>query len=148
MNLLRYVRAGYRALLMTLRGEKPVPVRHPELHQWSEKTVAIIDLALASGNAGGLDQTARRRLEMQIDKRDMNVEILLQTLRHHAAVEYPYLLKNFTHYSIMTVQATNLNDQYLVLKLLDVESLPAEMRNHLQKLRDHLAALPQPSEEA
>jgi hypothetical protein len=47
----------------------------------------------------------------------------------------------------MTVQAINLNDQYLVLKLLDVESLPAEMREHVQKLRDHLATLPQTSEE-
>jgi hypothetical protein len=144
MTITRYVRAFFKALSLTLQGKtiSAPPLQQPRIHAWMRETVRQVDAVSAAADGNGLSGEQRRMLKLTIDKREMALETALQSIRHHAAVEYPYLFKHYNQYSLMTLQATNLNDQYLALRLSEWEALPAPVRDLLAQLRDHLQALP------
>ncbi|MCL4250679.1 MAG: hypothetical protein KJ065_21190, partial [Anaerolineae bacterium] len=56
--------------------------------------------------------------------------------------DYPYLLKHLNQYSLMTIRATNLNDQYLAQRLVELEGVPPAVSALLSQLSDHLQAFP------
>lgn len=139
----RYLRAFVKALQLTLSGKQVTPtVRYPALQEWAARTVVLVDEALAAADSAGVGATQPSAFRLTIDKRAITMESALQTIRHHAAREYPYLLKDFTPYSLMTLQATNLNDRYVVLRLAEESALPALLREQLAQLRDHLDTIP------
>lgn len=139
----RYVRAFFKALRLTLAGETIAPpTRYPALDTWAAQTVMLVDETLAAADNAGFRAAQRGEFRLTIDKRAVTLESGLQTIRHHAAREYPYLLKNFTPYSLMTLQATNLNDRYTMLRFADETALPPSLRDALARLRDHLDAVP------
>jgi hypothetical protein len=139
----RYVRAFFTALRMTLRGESAAPpLKHPELHEWSRQTIGLLDAVQSAAERSGLLQGKPEQRTVIIDKRSMSLEAALQVIRHHAAREYPYLLKHYTPDSLLAIQATNLNDRYLALRLQEMDGLSLEMQALLGRLNDHLNSIP------
>jgi len=137
-----YVRAFFRALAMTLRGEKPPETPYSAVRRWAAETITLIDRIVGQANASGLSQASRQRLTVTIDRRQIDLDKALQIVRQHAASDYPYLLKHPNQYSLMTIQATNLNDQYLAQRLVELEGVSQEVTTLLSQLSDHLQALP------
>ncbi|MCC6616915.1 MAG: hypothetical protein IT320_25815 [Anaerolineae bacterium] len=146
MTITRYTRAFFKAVAMTLRGEKPPAIPYPAVQQWAATTLTLIDRIVGQADASGLTQPNRQRLTLTIDKREIDIDKALQIVRQHAASEYPYLLKHANQYSLMTIQATNLNDQYLVQRLVELEGMPQEVTALLSQLSAHLQALPSESD--
>ncbi|MDX2138278.1 MAG: hypothetical protein SF123_09300 [Chloroflexota bacterium] len=144
MTITRYVRAFVKALSLTLQGKtiSQPPLKQPRIHAWARETVQKVAAISAAADANGLNAEQRKTLTLTIDKREMALETALQAIRHHAGAEYPYLLKHYNQYSLMTLQATNLNDQYLALRLSEWDALPAPVRALLGQLHAHLQALP------
>ncbi len=140
----RYVRAFWKALRMTLRGETiaGTSLRQPRLHEWLRAGVRCVDAVHAAQDRTGIALEERRALTLRIDKRDISLETTLQTIRHHLTTEYPYMLKHYTRFSVMAIQASNLNDQYLATRFAEADILPSSVRDALATLRDHLAAIP------
>lgn len=144
---LRVLRAFILALKMTLRGEKPIPAALPPIVIWSRQLVERVDAVSRAADAYGLDKTARQNLALRLDGRMRNVEFVLATVRFHAAQEYPSLFENgLTSRHLNAVYATNMNDQYWVTCLLELEPLQAPpLRAALDQLRQHLENVPPPA---
>jgi hypothetical protein len=142
MNVRRYLLAAARAIVWMLQGRRPPPLRQPRIFAWARQTVLAVEHIFAAADAAGLKQTERKAIRVVVDKRSVSLEDALQTIRHHAASEYPYLLTHYDRFSLMTIQATNLNDQYLMTRLIELHQLPSELHSRLSRLSDHLGALP------
>jgi hypothetical protein len=142
--IVRYARAFWKALLLTLHGQQiaSTPLNEPQIHAWMREAVRLADAVRAAQERAGVTLEERKAWILHIDKRDLALDTALQTIRHHLTTEYPYLLKHYTKYSVMTIQASNLNDQYLATRFAEAEVLPATVREALATLRDHLAAIP------
>src|SRR5262245_42572354 len=114
----RYTRAFVLASVMTLRGKTPPQKRYPPLEQWSQQSAVLVAAVKAAAEAQGMDAAARHALTMTIDHRNVSMETVLDTVLHHATTEYPSLMQaRRVKENIMAVQATNMNDRYLVYKL-------------------------------
>lgn len=148
--ILRYARAFWKALVLTLRGQqiRSAPLQQPQIHVWIRDAVKLVNAVRAAQDRAGITQEERKAWTLYIDKRDLALDIALQTIRHHLTTEYPYLLKHYTKYSVMTIQASNLNDQYLTTRFAEAEILPASVRERLVALRDHLATIPSAESQA
>jgi hypothetical protein len=146
-HILRVLRAFILAVKMTLRGEKPIPVALPPIVLWSRQLVERVDAVSRAADAHGLDKTARQKLALRLDGRMRNVEFVLATIRFHAAEEYPSLFQNgLTSRHLNAVYATNMNDQYWVSRLLEVDALQSPLlRTALDQLRLHLESVPPPA---
>lgn len=144
---LRLLRAFILALKMTLRGEKPNPPALPPIVVWSRQLVERVDAVSRAADAHGLDKSARQNLTLRLDGRMRNVEFVLATVRYHAAQEYPSLFQNgLSSRHLNAVYATNMNDQYWVSRLLEVDALQAApLHAALDQLRLHLETVPPPS---
>ena len=135
----RYARAFMTALRMTMRGETYTP-QHPNLTTWTGRTVVLVDAVFAVANANGVDLAARKALVLHIDRRDVSMESILGTVRHHAAAEYPYLLRRDPGHALLAIRASNLNDSYRIERLCEQTS--GTVRAALETLGQHLDALP------
>lgn len=137
----RYGRAFRLALRFTLRGEQPpllqVRDQHPQLAAWWDQTSALVAAVESAAAAHGLDPAA---LRVHADKRQVSMATILATVKYHAESEYPYLLAQGEQYAIITLQATNLNDRYLVLKL--AEAVDEPLKAPVEALNSHLATPP------
>lgn len=140
----RYARAFITALRMTLRGETFVQP-YPALTGWMARTVVLVDGIFTAANANGLDLAARKSMVLPIDRRDVSMESILGTVRHHAAAEYPYLLRNDPGHGRLAIRASNLNDSYRVERLCEQTS--GTVRSALEALVQHLDAVPNESPE-
>ena len=142
--MLRYVRAFWKALLLTLRGQQieSTPLRQPQIHAWMREGVKLVDAVRTAQERAGTTLEERKAFTLRIDKRDVALDTALQTIRHHLTTEYAYLLKNYTKHSVMTIQASNLNDQYLATRFAEADAVIGGVRTALVALRDHLAAIP------
>ena len=142
--MLRYLRAIFIALRMTLRGETVPPSSpHREIAAWALEGARLVDRLYAAAEQQGLDSTTRHALHIRIDGRDTSVEVLLGTLRHHMREEYPYLIRYHPSNHMIAIQANTFNDQYRIERL---QALPqfqaAALQSALAALRDHLETLP------
>jgi hypothetical protein len=143
MKALRYIRAFWLALKMTLRGETIQPRPKSPLALWVGEAGRLIEAVYAAADAQGLNREARQQLVMRIDKRDLTVETALTGIRHHVMTEYPYLLRNRTSYTVAAIHATNLNDRYLVQRIAELEALPTgQFQESLGRLKKHLETIP------
>lgn len=140
-NLKRYSRAFFIALKFTLRGQKPpllqVRDQHPQLAAWWDHTIVLTTALESAARAQGIDSV---RLTIRADRRDVSMATILAAVRYHAESEYPYLLAQGDEYGSLTVQATNLNDRYLVMALEN--AIDERLKPSVHALSAHLALLP------
>ena len=141
---MRYIRAFFQALLLTLRGQKPPSLEAEEQHEdllaWCRETVTRVDVATAAIAANG---TNAQSLTMHIEGRDVTLKHTLDVLRYHAAREYPHLIRSQARHAILAIQALNLNDRFLVLRLIEYEGLPEVVKAAMDSLAEHLNEVPQ-----
>ncbi len=142
--MLRYIRAFFIALRMTIRGETVPPTSpHREIATWALEGARLVERLYAAAEQHGLDSATRQAIHMRIDGRNTSVEVILGTLRHHMRDEFPYLIRAHPASHMAAIQANIFNDQYRIERL---QALPqfqaADLQTALVALRNHLEALP------
>ncbi|MDX1992345.1 MAG: hypothetical protein SF029_08150 [bacterium] len=142
--MLRYVRAFFTALGMTLRGERVPPSPFAPLMMWMDTTAKLTHAVYTAAEQDGLDKAARDKLRLKVDGRDMSMQTMLAGVEHHVRQEYPYMLKNLTEHSLTGIYASNMNDQYRLMRLRDADFLEdkAAAREAVARLSEHLNAIP------
>jgi hypothetical protein len=141
----RYVRAFFKALAMTIRGEKPLsPAErlYPRLFDWLREGQQRVEAVYTAADGAGLGLAQRNALQVTIDGRQHSLETLLGGVRYHLAQEYPYMLQNLTEHTLTGIYASNLNDQYWVTTLATAEGVPSSVQQALNALAQHLSAIP------
>ncbi len=138
-----YIRAFVVSLKMTIRGEKPKSLQaeadHAPLFTWFRQTVALTAAAENTASAAVLDLPS---IILHLDSRDTSLKMVLDSVRFHAAQEYPMLIRQRSKYAILAIQATNLNDRYALIRFIESPQLSDALRESLQTLSHHLEQLP------
>jgi hypothetical protein len=138
----RYVRAFITALRMTIRGQQPPGLKHPELYAWIKQMALLVAEFAAAVDQAGLD---KQNTFVRLDGRRLSLDRVLQIFQYHAAQEYPSLLATSggRRFNIGAIHATNMNDRFWLSLLRDESSLqnPA-VQAALARLTDHLEAIP------
>lgn len=137
----RYGRAFVLALRFTLRGEKPpilqVRDEHRQLAAWWDQTIKLVEAVERAAAANGINSAT---MTIHADRRDVSMATILSAVKFHAEREYPYLMAQNDPYAALTIQATNLNDRYLVMQLS--KAVDARLQTPVEALAQHLAAVP------
>jgi hypothetical protein len=130
---------------MTIQGDKPPALRHPEFDTWIREMQVRTEALIAAADQSGVDKAARKATTIKLDGRQLTLETALGTLLYHAEHEYPSLLRGSKNRDINlgAIQASNMNDRYWLIKLRDEPSLqnPA-VQAAINHLSDHLNAVP------
>lgn len=142
--MMRYVRAFFIALGMTLRGQTPPPAPNAPLRAWLAAGLPLVMAVIRAADQEGLNEAIRKRLMLRIDGRDMSMHTLLAGVEHHLRQEYPYLLQHLTDHSVTAIYASNMNDQYRLMRLRDSDLLTeqAAVREAVARLSEHLNSIP------
>jgi hypothetical protein len=141
-TLSRYIRAFMTALRMTLRGQQPPGLKHPELYAWIKQLAVLVADLSAAVDQAGLDI---KNTFVRLDGRRMSLDKVLQIFHYHAAQEYPSLLATSggRRFNIGAIHATNMNDRFWLLLLREETSLQGPViQAALTRLNDHLEAIP------
>lgn len=137
----RYFQAFIRALDLTLRKETPQTAQlrasHPHIANWCKETVHVLDVIERALVKQKIDP---QKIMLRSDGRDQSMITILTTVRFHAQQEYPYLISGGDPYSLLTLQATNLNDRFLVDRLAQIS--PLTIQTDIKALSAHLAHPP------
>jgi len=137
----RYFQAFIRALDLTLRKETPQTAQlrssHPHIADWCKETLRLLD---AIERALVKQKIDPQKIMLRSDGRDQSMITILTTVRFHAHQEYPYLISGGDPYSLLTLQATNLNDRFLVDRLAQIS--PFAIQADIKVLSAHLAHPP------
>ena len=140
----RTLRAFVLALRYTLRGDKPPLLRvrdqYPALAAWWGKTIRLVEAVERSANASDIDPAG---MVLNIDRRDISMTTILQTVKYHAEREFPYLMAHDDPYGAITLQATNFNDRYLVQQL--AQKIDTPLKASVEALEQHLGNMPENS---
>ncbi len=132
---------------LTLRGEAPPPLPYPDLRNWIENALPLLETVTQVLEAEGFTSAKRQQVSFMVDGRRVTMETVLMGLRYHLTQEYPYLLRDITEHSRLAIYSSNLNDEYRVAKLArflaeaDPKITP-QIVNSLEILRNHLNAFP------
>lgn len=141
---MRYIRAFFRALILTLRGQKPPSLeaeeRHASLLEWCRETLARLDAASAVIDSNGANAQS---VTMHIEGRDVSLKHTLDVLRYHTTREYPHLIRSGDRHTVIAIQALNVNDRFLIMRLSEYEGLPVPLKTALDSLAEHLTNIPQ-----
>lgn len=135
----RYIRAFYLALKITLQGKR-VLRPYDSLHTWMEQANTLATASLHRIQAAGLQDVA-----LKIEGRELAAHTILRAVVYHTGEEYPYVLQHMTEHSLTAIYASNMNDQFNVLRLRDSETVtaaPADVQQALNALYDHLNSIP------
>ncbi|MEO0562633.1 MAG: hypothetical protein AAF125_10985 [Chloroflexota bacterium] len=141
----RYIRAFFKALSMTIRGETPTtPAQrmYPRLFTWMEAAKAHIEAVYAAADAAAFGEEARKAIKVKIDGRESSFETLLATVRYHFNEEYPYMLRHLTEHSLTGIYASNINDSYWIETLAAHESVTKPVQSALHHLELYLKEVP------
>ena len=92
--MIRTVRAFFRALQISLRGESLAPVHYRPLEAWMDAVGSQLALVIESADAQGFDRGQRQNLRLKLDGRLTSFEQTLQMLRHNLQNEYPRLIRS------------------------------------------------------
>jgi hypothetical protein len=137
----RYWRAFVTALRFTVRGEKPpllkIRDQYPQFTAWMDETIRLVEAVERGAAANGIDLST---LTVRLDRRDVRATTILQAVRYHAQREYPYLMAHDDSFSVLTLQATNLNDLYGVQRV--AEAINAPLKIMVEALSLHLGHIP------
>lgn len=138
-----YINAFITSIKMTARGEKPQSLQaetdHAALFDWFRETVKRVG---AIENAAKAENIDPQTIVFRLDSRETSLKTVLESIRFHAAQEYPMLIHQRSPYAIMTIQATNLNDRYALVRVSELPSLNATMLEPLKALTIQLEQLP------
>jgi hypothetical protein len=141
-TLSRYVRAFMTALRMTIRGQQPPGLRHPELYAWIKQFAVLVAGLSAAVDEAGL---GKENIIVRLDGRRLSLEKVLQIFHYQAEQEYPSLLATSANrrFNIGAIHATNMNDRFWLLILRQETSLQnAVVQAALVRLNEHLDAIP------
>ncbi len=139
--MMRFLRAFFQALRLTLRGETLTPPHFRPLEDWITTGLDLADRVNAAAASERVDLSA---LQLKLDGRPTSLERSLQMVRHNLVNEYPRLIRLDDSYSMAVVQSSNMNDQYRVGQFLLASELTSEtLRSALAALNTHLLNLPQ-----
>lgn len=145
-RLLRYLRAFWGALRMTLRGEvyKPPVLPQSPIVIWINQYALLVNAILRSANQNGVEQDRRKQITLRVDGRAMSLETALMTLKFHAEEEYPSLVRAGNGRGVQnTLYATNMNDRYWVSQMLKEAALQKpDVQKALADLDAHLDSIP------
>lgn len=142
---MRWLRAFFGALSLTLRGSSPPPLPYAAQREWTARMAQLVAAVYESAAAQGLDQEARRALVLHIEGRDMSMETILAALKYHAEEEYVYLFRHPTADLHLALAASNLNDAFWIGRLKEDAALQGTaVQQALELLAQHLERLPQP----
>ncbi len=143
---MRYVRAFFKALVLTARGETiDAPVvqsPYPKLDAWLDEARAQVEAVYRAAKDAAYDESARKAHTITIDGRATSAETIIAGVRYHLNEEYPYMLQNPTPHTLTGIYATNVNDQFAVSKLAEDERLPTEVEKSMRALVHHLGSIP------
>lgn len=142
--MMRYVRAFFKALQLTIQGNQiqPVDVEYPSLTQWIQEGRQLVNEAFKLAESNGWSEERRKSLQLTLDRRELSMEVILGAVRHNLALEYPKLLESRMQYNLTALYALNMNDQYRVAQLAQEAELPGMLTQSVQALADHLANIP------
>ncbi len=139
---MRYLRAFFKALWLTLKGETiQPPEQHPKLRAWMRTSAAAGQAALQAATAAGYDTDKRKAVKLRADGRETDMDTVLRAVLYHTQQEYPHLLEQADEHALTAIYATNLNDQYLVTQLQEALNDPV-LSNGMAALVEQLAAIP------
>jgi hypothetical protein len=143
-RLKRYTRAFIKALRMTIAGKalQPAAIRYPNLTMWVHDGLLLTDTTLKTADANGLDEKTRQQTTLLIDRRPISMDVILRAVRHNLSLEYPMLLDTHMEHNLTTLYALNLNDQYRVSRLAEIEGLAPQVQAAIAKLATHLQNIP------
>jgi hypothetical protein len=133
----RYWRAFWTALKMTLRGER----LHTPLQDWLQQTAQ----ALAT-----IDQIAQREaidpaaVRLRIDRREISMATILQSVEFHRSQAYPRLLRETSHQAMNLIYAANMGDHFRLSRLEAALPDDSPIRQAVAALGTHLEAIPRP----
>ena len=135
----RYEPAFFALLQHSVGRERPFPA----FSRWANRTLPLLSAVYAAAEAAGFDAEKRRLLKLHLDKRDISMETILGTIAFHATREYPYLLGEKVNDNAIAVFALNLNDRYLMERLVEVDALKGgALGSALAALKAHLDGAP------
>ncbi len=142
-TLSKYFRAFIKTLRLMMSGGKLPEEANMPYRRWSERTVALVATVFSVSDKNGVVSETRETIKARIDGREMSLQTVLQAIHYHAKEEYAYLLKNLTDNSILTIQATNLNDEYALSRFIENTLIEnSEIRMTLTHLHNHLKQIP------
>ncbi len=143
----RYLRAAWIALKLTVRGEHYLPPSpYPQLMLWVREAEALVDTIYRIADEDGLDDTARQKIVVVVDGRQMSMALILASVKYNMQREYPQLLRTRIDHNLTAFYAGNLNDRYRMQRLCEAESrtlFSQSLEHALQTLKQHLEAVPQ-----
>ncbi len=138
--MIRFARAVFQALRLTLRGETLTPAHFRALEAWIAAGLTKLERAERAGAAGRVDLSA---LRLKLDGRPTSLETTLKMLRHNLTEEYPRLIRLDDPHSMTVVQSSNMNDQYRIAQFAEDDAISsAALRRALDELNAHLLNLP------
>ncbi|MBW4439388.1 MAG: hypothetical protein KME04_19760 [Pleurocapsa minor GSE-CHR-MK-17-07R] len=144
-SLQDYLRAFVKAVRMTASGQTPQTLKNEQaaspLLTWCRESVRQVDAIKAAAAAEQVDLLA---LTVRVDKRDLSLLTILETVRFHAAEEFPHLVRQGGQYATLAIQASNLNDRFAVLKASECVEISAQLAGKIGALGEHLAQPPRP----
>lgn len=139
---LRYARAFFKALALTLRGQKPpsleAEARYAGLRQWSRETVDKLNAVNRAVQQHGVETGT---IVKHIEGRDVSLEHALSVIHFHATREYPHLIRSGDRHTNTAIHALNMNDQYLIQQMSEHKALPEAVQRALGALTDHLVKI-------
>jgi len=136
----RYLRAFILALRLTLQGRQVAP-KHPELDEWARDAARQVERVYQAADANGMDRAAREAFILRLERRNISMETILASVRHHVTQEYVKLQLDSVPHTFVAIYASNLNDRYRVARLRDAVQQPT-VKAALQALSDHLEKIP------
>lgn len=151
MRLSRYIRAFFKALELTLKGEalQPADKRHPQLHEWIQQGQRQIQNVFLVADKNGFNSDQRKQTTVTIDHRPMSMDVILRAVQHNLELEYPMLMDAHIEGDILTIYAINMNDQYRVSRLVDLEEINnTALAPAIKHLHQHLMNVPPSNPEA
>jgi len=139
----RYARAFIAALKLTWSGNaiQPPERRYPRLFAWVREGQHLAKHTLETATANGMDQAAREAFRLQVDRRDLSMEVILQAVYHNLAREYPMLMDARIEHNLTALYAMNLNDRYRMEQLAAAD-LPPAIAIAVQELAAYLEQIP------
>ena len=138
--MIRFVRAFFQALSLTLRGESLTPARYRPLEAWMARGLAALERAEGAAAAEAIDLAT---LTLKLDGRATSLESAMAMTRHNLAEVYPRLIRLDDPHSMTVVQSSNLNDQYRISQFAESDLIAsAALRSALAALNAHLLNLP------
>ena len=141
--MMRVLRAFFKALQLTLRGESLTPAKFRPLEIWIATGRSQLSLVIEAAEAKGVGQQQRQALQLKLDGRMTSLQQTLDMLQHNFVNEYPRLIRLNDNYSMLVAQSINMNDQYRLSSFLSENVIESqELRRALAGLHDHLLNLP------